>query len=1158
MSATQQTGSGIAVVGLGCWYPGARGPRELWENIVARRREFRRLPDGRLPLADYHDPDPAVPDKTYGRRAAVIDGFRFDWAGRRIPKATYECTDVVQWLALEVALQALADAGLDTARLPRDRTGVIVGNTLTGEHTRSQAMRLRWPFVRKTLLAAAAARGLGASAAAELAVTMEGIYKSVFAPVTEDSLAGGLSNTIPGRICNFLDLHGGGYTVDGACASSLLAVCTAADRLAGGDLDVALAGGVDVSLDTFELIGFAKTGALTADDMRVYDKRASGFLPGEGCGFVVLKRLADARAAGDPVLAVLRGWGVSSDGKGGLTAPSRDGQATALRRAYARAGYGPDAIDFVEGHGTGTRVGDKVELEAIAAALAGAGVTRPRACGVTSLKSIIGHTKAAAGVGAFIKAVLAVNRRVVPPTAGCAEFNATLDGPAAAVYPVLQGEVRPPAAVVRAGVSAMGFGGINAHCTVESGDAPAERLRPTVEERALLVANQETEAFVLAADSIAGLRERVLDVVRVAEPASLGDLTDLAARLAGEKDHAAPVRAAVVAGTPEDLVAALTALADRLHTDPPAAGAWAAGPRREWWIGHRCEAPRIGYVFPGQGSQQLNMARTLVERFDWARALVAQADHWLAEVGAPPVSPTLFRPLDRAADAAERAAWEADLARTEVAQPALCLASVLFTRYLADLGLGPTAVAGHSLGELTAFHAAGAFDAEALIKLAGHRGTAMAAAGRTAGPGAMASLACAAADAGRLLAGTTGFVTVANRNSPKQTVISGDAEAVRAVIERAQAAGITARLLPVSGAFHSPLVAGAAETLRQRANLPAGGAPGGPMLFSSTDGQAVPAGIDLREHFATQLVRPVDFVALAHRLTEECDLLIEVGPGRVLSGLMGDTVGADPVCLPVAAKPGADRDLNVVLAAAFVRGAAVRWQELYRNRLVRPFVPAHERVFIDNPCERPLTVPPAAPIAAERPALAEVFARGIGCPAEVAEKYLDRRLGFLVDVARADLRSLGEPDEALPEMPPFVPAVPPVRLPEEAPAPVPTPPDPGRDVGALVLAIAARRTGYPADTIDPAARLLDDLNLDSIKAAELVAEAAREAGVAGRVDPSKLSNASLGEVAAAIAAATGAAGPPPEDGDRPTTMPSEAVEASWVRDFVIEYIAEAA
>ena len=162
MRAEGTGGDGIAVIGLGCWYPGARGPRELWENVLARRRQFRRLPDCRLSLADYHDPDPATPDKTYGRSAAVIDGFQFDWAGNRIPRKTFEGTDVVQWFALEVARQALEDAGYDRESALRDRTGVILGNTLTGEHTRSNTMRLRWPFVRRALMAAAERKGMPA------------------------------------------------------------------------------------------------------------------------------------------------------------------------------------------------------------------------------------------------------------------------------------------------------------------------------------------------------------------------------------------------------------------------------------------------------------------------------------------------------------------------------------------------------------------------------------------------------------------------------------------------------------------------------------------------------------------------------------------------------------------------------------------------------------------------------------------------------------------------------------------------------------------------------------------------------------------------------------------------------------------------------------
>ena len=251
----------IAVIGMGCWYPGARNLRQLWENILAKRQEFRRTPDQRLPLSQYYDPDSSVPDKTYGNRMAVIDGFDFDWVSKRIPKTVVDSADIAHWLALEVALQALEDSGYTRTTIPIERTGVLLGNTMTGEFSRSTNVRLRWPYVRRALVAAAEAKGLPSAVIDSLAETMEDYYKSVFSPITEDTLSGNLSNTIAGRICNFLNLHGGGYTVDGACSSSLIAVANAASALSNGDLDLAFAGGVDISLDTFELIGFAKTGA---------------------------------------------------------------------------------------------------------------------------------------------------------------------------------------------------------------------------------------------------------------------------------------------------------------------------------------------------------------------------------------------------------------------------------------------------------------------------------------------------------------------------------------------------------------------------------------------------------------------------------------------------------------------------------------------------------------------------------------------------------------------------------------------------------------------------------------------------------------------------------------------------------------------------------
>src|SRR5262245_35711211 len=250
---------GIAIVGMACRYPDARTPGELWENVLARRRAFRRIPEERLRLADYLTADAADPDSLYPIEAAVLEGWEFDRVRFRVAGRTYRSADLAHWLALDVAADALSDAGFPEAEgLPREAIGVLLGNTLTGEVSRANTLRLRWPYVRRVLAGALAADGWEEGSLGELLVKLEEAYKAPFAEPTEETLAGGLSNTIAGRICNHFDLHGGGYTLDGACASSLLAVANACSALAAGDLDAALAGGVDLSLDPFELVGFAR------------------------------------------------------------------------------------------------------------------------------------------------------------------------------------------------------------------------------------------------------------------------------------------------------------------------------------------------------------------------------------------------------------------------------------------------------------------------------------------------------------------------------------------------------------------------------------------------------------------------------------------------------------------------------------------------------------------------------------------------------------------------------------------------------------------------------------------------------------------------------------------------------------------------------------
>lgn len=1116
MTRNPTASSPIAIIGLGCRYPDAKNPRELWENVLCRRQSFRAIPDVRLPLSEYGDSDKSAPDATYAKRAAVIDGFEFDWARRRIPKQVFEQTDITHWLALDVALQALADSGYDPIELPRDRTGVIIGNTLTGEQQRAHLLRGRWPFVRKTIHAAGTKKGLDGATLEELVAETEQIYKSFFPAPNEDTLAGALANTIAGRICNYMDLRGGGYTVDGACASSLLAVATAANALCARDIDVAFAGGVDVSLDAFELVGFAKVGALSDSDMKVYDRAGKGFLPGEGCGFIVMKRLDDAKHDGDYIYAILNGWGVSSDGKGGITAPTVDGQALALRRAYDRAGYSAHSLDFVEGHGTGTAVGDPVELQAISNTIDSFGDAEPHRCGVTSFKSLVGHTKAAAGIGGLLKAIAGVNRRVIPPTAGCDDPHEIFSSQAKNLYPVRTGARRDPSSVLTAGVSAMGFGGINSHVTVTSGSAPSLDLEPSLDERALLASKQETELFVLSAESPTALAQNATELLDVVAAMSIGEMPDLAVELAQRLDRAGTTRAAIVASSPEDLHKRLGTLLSALEKADSDADYSFSSPDRRVMLSVGAMSPRVGFLFPGQGSQRINMARVLVERFGWARELVANADRWLDEVGVAPVSGFIFRETDPDLSGEKQRDWMRALTQTEVAQPAICLASLLWLRFMKELGLEPSSVAGHSLGELTAFHAAGALDEKSTLQLAGLRGKLM---GEVPVEGSMASLVCDPDEARALLEQIDGYAVIANINSPTQTVISGDSEAVAAAVERAANEGIRARELPVSAAFHSAHFSETVTALRKTEVLRGTAAAKDTTLISTMTGAVLEGDIVLADHFGEQVVRPVNFRAAADLANASCDVLIEVGPGAVLSGLSNETAGpSGTLCLPLESKPGRDRDLNTALAYLFTRGAEIDLLRLWDQRLIRRFKSAAELSFIVNPCEKDLI---------DIESLKQVVSEASRRPARTPEPVTGiRPIGWKASQDEHEIVRPSSPASASPYV----------------------------DTRAVLLDAIEKQTGFPADTLSDDLRMIDDLHMDSIKTVQVVVDVAVAIGYAGDFDPADIANSTLGEIVQELEKRIATA----NEGRSGSLSPTRAAEIAknypgWTRNFVMRW-----
>ncbi|MDG4764715.1 type I polyketide synthase [Solwaraspora sp. WMMD406] len=1043
----------IAVVGMACRYPDATSPRELWENALAGRRAFRRLPDVRMRLDDYWDADPATPDRFYARNAAVVEGYEFDRIAYKVAGSTYRSTDLTHWLALDVAAMALADAGFPMAEgLPRERTSVVVGNSLTGEFSRANQMRLRWPYVRRMVAAALKEQDWDDEQLATFLADLETSYKAPFPAIDEDTLAGGLSNTIAGRICNHFDLKGGGYTVDGACSSSLLSVATACKTLLDGEADVAIAGGVDLSIDPFEIVGFAKTGALARGEMRVYDKGSNGFWPGEGCGMVVLMRERDAVEAGHRSYATIAGWGISSDGKGGITRPEISGYQLALRRAYDRAGFGIDTVGLFEGHGTGTAVGDTTELKALTLARRAADARAPRAA-ISSIKGMIGHTKAAAGVAGLIKAALSVHHEVLPPAIGCVDPHDELTRDDAMLRVLRQAEPWPTEVPVRASVTAMGFGGINTHVVLEKRE-PRLRARLDSRTRSLATSGQDAELLAVDAFSLAELRDRLQRLIDFVPTVAYAQLADLAATLHRELRDL-PYRAAVVVTSPEDAHRQLTRIIDAV--DAGDTRLLAADGRA--FLGYVSGPGRIGYLFPGQGSGRGTSGGALRRRF-------VEADQVYRRAALPVTG---------------------DMVATDVAQPRIVTGSMAGLTVLGNLGLEATVAVGHSLGEIAALHWAGAIDEDTLLRIARVRGRTMS---EHASSGTMASVSAAPDAVDPLIAGRP--VVIAGYNGPQQTVVAGPVDEIEAVCQAARRSGVAATRLAVSHAFHSPLVAAAADAFGKRL-VGERLTPVARTVISTVTGDALPAETDLPALLHRQITDPVLFAQAATIAAKDVDLLVEVGPGRVLSNLVAQITD-----VPAFALDTDDQSLVGLLrivAGAFVVGAGSIHSGLFHGRLTRNLAVGTEFKFFTNPCESAPTVPASLVAVAARP--------GAGAGTDTEAPTGGGPASTVADGAETSLE--------------------------------------------LLRRLAAERAELPVEMVREDSLLLDDLHLSSITVGQLVNQAAAQRGIAASATPTNFATATLAQLAEALdeLSTTG------QGEERGTAAVAGA--AVWARAFQIDY-----
>ena len=860
----------VAIIGMGCLFPRSQDLKDYWQLLYHGKDAITDIPESHWSPSDYFDDDPKSPDRVYCKRGGFLSPIDFDPSEFGIPPTSLEATDTSQLLGLFAAKMALADCGYTEQHdFDRDRTAVILGVTGTQELVIPLSSRLGFPKWRKALEEAA----VDPQKAREVIQRISDSY----IPWQESSFPGLLGNVVAGRISNRLDLRGTNCVVDAACASSLSAIHLAMLELQSGKSDMVVTGGVDTLNDIFMHMCFAKTRALSASgNARPFSRDADGTVLGEGIGILVLKRLSEAEKDGNRIYAVIKGLGSSSDGKSqSIYSPRKQGQVKALRAAYESAGINPATIGLIEAHGTGTRVGDKVEFEALNQVFEEYGANGHKSA-LGSVKSMIGHTKASAGAAGLIKAALGLYHKVLPPTLKAETPDPGLNIENSHFY--LNRSTRPwfspNGDPRRAGVSAFGFGGSNFHVVLEEYQA----------EKSEIAWDGSVDIIAFSADSRSQLAQHARHYQRqAARCLSHREPGILAAQSRKHFSAADPYRLLIVCdqdtGLSDLLDRALAALASgdvnqKLKSDNICFG----GPE---------PAGKLAFVFPGQGSQYLNMGRDLVCTFPQAMQILQRANRKF-DHGAL-LTDRIFPPADYSEQ--EQRRQQAALQNTAVAQPAIGAVSLAMLKVLQSFGVTPAATCGHSFGELTALCAAGWIDEDTLLELAITRGRLMADAGgnQDQSAGTMLAVQAPLDELEKLLIDADPGVVLANRNSPTQGVFSGPTAAIAEIEKICKQQKINAIRLPVSAAFHSELVNKAGRPF-QRALEAVTVNPTAINVFSNTTGEAYPADEGaVRSLLGHHLTRPVDFVREIENMhAAGVTTFVEIGPKSILTGLIAN------------------------------------------------------------------------------------------------------------------------------------------------------------------------------------------------------------------------------------------------------------------------------
>ncbi|WP_018262949.1 type I polyketide synthase [Methylobacterium sp. WSM2598] len=810
----------IAIVGMGCRFPGgAHDPDSFWDLLRGGRHGMVPIPKDRWDADAFYDPEPGRPGKTYVRTGGYLhwNVDQFDAAFFRISPREAQYIDPQQRLLLEVTWEALENAGCDPTRLAGSATGVFMG-VMNFDYSKMLSVPSR--------------------------VEEQSLYVA----------SGNGHSVVAGRVSFVLGLQGPSVSLDTACSSSLVSVHLACQSLRSGECDLALAGGVNLILGPYGTLCFSQAKALSLTGFsRTFDAGADGYAQSEGCGVLVLKRLSDAVRQNDRILAVVLGSAVNQDGaSGGLTVPNGPAQEAVMRTALKRAKLRPADIDYLEAHGTGTKLGDPIEVRAAGNVLReGRSADQPVMLG--SVKTNIGHTEVAAGVAGIMKVVLALQNDEIPPHLHFKELN-----PHIAIDDVPARIVTEPAPWRRggrrraAGVSAFGFSGTNAHVVL--GEAPPPAERPAGPERT-------AHLLALSAADDAALRDlaaRHVAQLERTEP----DLGDYCFTANAGRCHFGR-RAALVAGTRPELVGKLKDVVEQ-----------AAGGAAE------TEQPKVAFLFTGQGSQYFGMGRQLYETqpsfrnaMDACAGLLAShLDVDLLDVMWGRASPELIH-------------------QTRYTQPALFALEYSLAQLWQSWGIRAGAALGHSVGEYCAATVAGVLSLEDGLTLIAHRARLMQ---ERCTPGDMCAVEADAAEVEALIERWEGRVSVAAINGPAATVISGERDAVAAAAAALEGRNVRVKRLTVSHAFHSALMdpmleefEGIAAGLTHHASRV--------RLISNVTGEAISGQEMARPGYWSRQVRGTVRFSEGMRTLEQagCRCFLEIGPHPVLIG-MGQTCLSDP------------------------------------------------------------------------------------------------------------------------------------------------------------------------------------------------------------------------------------------------------------------------